>query len=362
MVCLMIGLVQLDILSGVQDYAAVNETVELIAFFKKPHLKGFINGNLRSFLRRKDELETGLGQQPLSIRSSHPTWMVERWQNQYGLATAEKICIANNHQPEIRVVLNPAFDREKIEADLAGSHEIVARHPEGFTLNNPAGLFDTKWAKAGAFLVQDHSSQQINRLIDPLPKSRVLDACAAPGGKLFHMEWQFKDDIDQLVALEISEQRLERLKANRKSFRSHALLARMDATVPALSAGFDLILVDAPCSSTGTIQKHPELKWQRNEKDIYQNQQNQLSILTGLEGLVKVAGHLLYVTCSLEKEENQDVIGKFLDKHAHTFRLVPFSTGQIEKEYLSPEGFYQCLPQESAMGLFAALLQKTSEA
>ncbi|NQU65240.1 MAG: RsmB/NOP family class I SAM-dependent RNA methyltransferase [SAR324 cluster bacterium] len=360
-ICLLLGLVQLDQLSGIQDYAAVNESVELISFFKKPHLKGFINGNLRSFLRRKGELELGLEQQPLFVRTSHSEWMVERWKNQYGLAATEKICDANNRQPEVRVVLNPAFDREKIEDDLAEQYDIVGQHPEGFTLNNPAGLFDTKWADAGAFLVQDHSSQQINRLIDPLPKTCVLDACAAPGGKLFHMEWQFGEDIDQLVALEISEQRLHRLKINKYRFKSRVLLVRMDAACPGLTTGFDLILVDAPCSSTGTIQKHPELKWQRSESDILQNQQKQLLILNGLDKIVKVTGHILYVTCSLEKEENQDVIMKFLDKQARTFRHIPFSTEQVDEECLSPEGFYQCFPQKSAMGLFAALLQKTAE-
>jgi 16S rRNA (cytosine967-C5)-methyltransferase len=359
-ICLLLGLAQLDQLTGMHEYAAVNETVELISFFKKNRLKGFINGNLRSFLRRREELNVKLAAQPLPVRSSHPAWMVKRWQNQYGKETTGRICDANNLLPRVRVVLNPAFDRASIEADLKSRYEIDEWHAEGFTPDNPTGLFETHWAEKGALLVQDHSSQQINQLIHGLSKTRVLDACASPGGKLFHMEWRYENDIDQLVALEISEARLERLKANKKRYRSRAQLVRMDATCPALRAYFDLVLVDAPCSATGTIQKHPELKWQRSETDIIQNQQKQLAILNGLSEVVKVDGYLLYMTCSLEKEENQDVIQKFLEKNSHKYNQIPFSPAQADTKNLTPEGFFQLLPQESTMGLFAALLQRTT--
>ncbi len=358
-VCLMVGIAQLDSFSGIHAYAAVNETVNLIVFLKKTRLKGFINGNLRSFQRRKDELESALKQQPLSIRTSHPEWMVKRWQEQYGSAATENMCHENNYLPKVRVVLNPAFDRSAIEADIGTSHEIVARHSEGFTLNQPSGLFDTKWADSGAFLVQDHSSQQINNLIQSLPKTHTLDACASPGGKLFHLEWRFGSEIEKLVALEISEERLERLKSNLGRFRSRALITRMDASRPGFSSLFDLVLIDAPCSGTGTIQKHPELKWQRRIEDILQNQQKQLRILNGIKDVVRDNGHLLYITCSMEKEENQDVISAFLKNNSGVFRPVPFSNHNIDQSLITKEGYFQCRPQETAMGLFAALLQKT---
>ena len=358
LICLLLGLAQLDQLTGMHEYAAVNETVELITFFKKNRLKGFINANLRSFLRRREELMVELKRQPLSVRSSHPAWMVKRWQNHYGKDITSDICQANNLLPKVRVVLNPVCDKASIEADLGSQYEIDERHSEGFTLNNPTGLFESDWAEKGAFLVQDHSSQQINHLIRPLPKTHVLDACASPGGKLFHMEWQYENDIDQLVALEISDARLERLKANKKRYCSRAKLVRMDAACPALKTYFDLVFVDAPCSATGTIQKHPELKWQRSESDIIQNQQKQLSILNGLHEVVKVNGYLLYMTCSLEKEENQGVIQKFLENQSHKYNQIPFSSAQANKNDLTPEGFFQLLPQKSTMGLFAALLQR----
>jgi len=360
-ICLMLGLVQLDLLSGVHDYAAVNETVNLMAFLKKPKLKGFINGNLRSFIRQKDDLVSRFEQQSLAIRTSHPQWMIQRWERQYGSKTTEKICHANNRTPEVRIVLNPAFDRQAIEADLDDQFKIVKQHKGGLTLQHPAGLFNTKWAAEGAFLVQDPSSQQINHLIDTLPKKRVLDACAAPGGKLFHMEWQFNNEIDTLVALDFSEERLTRLVSNWKTYHSRAMIVRMDATRPAFSSRFDLVLVDAPCSATGTIQKHPELKWQRREADLLQNQQKQLSILDGIKEVVQVNGHLLYVTCSMEKEENQNVIEAFLKKNSGTFQQVPFSPIQADQSLLTPEGFFQCLPGEETMGLFAGLLQKTAD-
>lgn len=359
-VCLLLGIAQLDRFSGIHEYAAVNETVNLIVFLKRPRLKGFINGNLRSFQRKKKELETALDKQSLSIRTSHPEWMVKRWQKQYGPDATEKICLNNNRLPKVRIVINPAFDQTAIEADLDVQHNIIARHSEGFTLSQPAGLFDSRWAETGAFLVQDHSSQYINTLIQDLPKARVLDACASPGGKLFHLEWQFSSQIEVLVGLEISDERIKRLKVNRKRFGSQALIVRMDATRPGFSSLFDLALIDAPCSATGTIQKHPELKWQRQLTDIQQNQQRQLEILNGIKNVVKNLGYILYITCSMEKEENQELIQLFLKTNPDTFRQVSLSHEKIDPTLITKEGYFQCLPQETSMGLFAALLQKTS--
>lgn len=358
-VCLMLGLAQLDRFSGIHEYAAVNETVNLISLLKKPRLKGFINGNLRSFQRQKEALDTAFNKQPLFIRSSHPEWMVLRWQAEFGINRAEEICQANNRQPEVKVVVNPAFDRKAIEADLGEQHEIIAQHSDGFTLKNPTGLFDTRWAESGAFLVQDASSQQINSLIRNLPKEKVLDACSSPGGKLFHLEWEFGSEVEILVALEISAERLGRLTSNRDTFKSRAKIVCMDAAQPGFSTPFNLILVDAPCSATGTIQKHPELKWQRRLSDIRHNQTKQLKILDGIKNCVAADGHILYITCSMEKEENQDVVQLFLENNPATFKAVPFSKDDAGLGSITTEGYFQCDPQEKAMGLFAALLQKT---
>lgn len=357
-VCLMLGLTQLQHLTGVQPHAAVNETVELAGFLKKPHLKGFINANLRTFQRSRADLIASLEQQALAIRSSHPAWMVDRWRDQYGCAAAEQLCLDNNRPPQVRIVINPAFDRDQVETELRASHEIITSGG-GLTVTDPAGLFDSEWSASGGFLVQDRSSQLINTLVRPLIKKTVLDACAAPGGKLFHLEWEFGPEIDTLVALDISEKRLRRFKINQERYRSRAATVCMNAAEPGLSKPFDLVLLDAPCSATGTIQKHPELKWQRDPDAFLVNQRRQLSILSGLRSLVKKNGHLLYISCSLEKEENQDVIKQFLSDDNSGFKPVPFAADGEVEPYITQEGYFQLLPGATAMGLFAALLRRT---
>lgn len=358
-ICLMLGLVQLEQEFRVNNYAAVNETVELIAIMGKPFLKGFINANLRAFLRERDGLLQALEQQILEIRTSHQNWMIKRWRKQFGTKMADRICEVNNILPKVQIIVNSRFDKIKIMADLAAlDFEISANHSEGLTIRNPSGLFDTKWAKLGAFLMQDRSSQMVNKLIKFLPKKSVLDACASPGGKLFHLEWQHGSQIQELIAADISRGRLKRLKTNLNRFQSKARLVQMDAAKSALKTMFDLVLVDAPCSSTGTIQKHPELKWDRREVDFLSNQKKQLGLLEGLKRNVKPGGYMLYTTCSLESEENQQVVQKFLEKNSSLFRWIPFCTELIDRKHLTTEGYYQCLPDQEQMGMFSALLQR----
>ncbi|MCP4750271.1 MAG: hypothetical protein GY866_05225 [Proteobacteria bacterium] len=358
-VCLMLGLAQLEPDLRMDEYAAVNETVDLIAAMGKPFLKGFVNANLRSYLRKKDRLLDAFDREKLEVRTSHADWMAKRWREQYGDSATAQICEANNILPRVRVVVNPGFDKSAVKADLnSKGYEMTDCHSEGWTVKNPSGLFETEWEKLGAFLIQDSSSQLINTLIKSLPKRCVLDACAAPGGKLFHMEWSYGAEIEELVALDISKSRIRRLQANREKYASQARIFLMDAAKSALKKQFDLVLVDAPCSSTGTIQKHPEIKWSRRVADFRRNQNVQLALLQELSNNVATGGHLLYITCSLENEENQQVVGKFLKNNHMTFRSIPFESRQIDPKFLTAEGYYQCLPDRDHMGMFAALVRK----
>ncbi len=358
-ICLMIGLSQLEQKSRIDDFAAVFESVNLAPVLKKTFLKGFINANLRSYLRERKELDTSISKQSIDIITSHDKKMVDRWRKYLGNQKTESICRANNRTPIVQLVVNPSFDMDEMCHDLIGlGYEISNRHNDGITILNPMGLFDTKWANQGAFLVQDRSSQNINKLIKDLPKKRVLDACASPGGKLFHLEWGFGENIEMLVGMDITSGRINRLINNWKLFNSRSSILRADAQEVAFKSLFDLILIDVPCSGTGTIRKNPEVKWNRKPTDFIQNQKKQLAILENLCRNVVPTGHLLYVTCSLEREENQLVIENFLSRYHREFRLIPFDQGIFEKEHITLEGYYQCLPTANEMGSFAALLQK----
>jgi len=333
--------------------------VELATLLKKPFLKGFINANLRGFLRDKETLQQSLQQQALTIQTSHEDWMVQQWRQQFGKKKTAEICHANNQPPTISLLLNPAFDGQALKADLKQQEfSIQENAPNSITLDNPTGLFNTTWAQQGAFLVQDLAFQKIPGLLQSIKKTKVLDACAAPGGKLFHLEWSFSSEIEQLVALEPSEKRLQRLRANKDTFKSKAKLYQMDARNITLEEQFDLAVVDAPCSGTGTLRKHPEIKWSRQKSDFIKNQEIQLAILEGVSKNVTPGGHLLYVTCSIEKEENQDVVEIFLKQRHEEFQLIPFSADLLSPEERTQEGYYQCFPSQRTMGAFAALLQK----
>lgn len=356
---LLIGLVQLMHLDKINEYAAVNETVNLLVFFDKKYLKGFVNANLRSFIRKRKSLLELLKKQELSTRTSHPDWMTNRWIKQYGEQVAVKICESNNILPQLQVVSNPSINIDVALAELADKKfNIVDIHSKGFTIQNPAGFFDTPLAQNGSFLVQDRSSQLLNSIVQSLPKKRVLDACASPGGKLFHLEWYNGGEIDELIGFDISKFRIRRLDENKKRLKSKALIVQADARISCLKKLFDLILVDAPCSGTGVIQKHPEIKWDRKIKNFKTNQQSQLDLLNGLKDNIRVGGHILYSTCSLEKEENQMVIERFLADNISDFSLIPIQIETGEDMMIDENGCFQCLPNGKQMGVFAALLKR----
>ncbi len=358
-VCLMLGFAQLEADSKVQAYAAINETVNLLSLLKKPYLKGFINGNLRSFSRQKEQLQVELQNQPLAIQTSHNDEFIARWENHFGIKTTAEICYSNNIQPRVQLVFNPEFDSEKILKGLEDEGYIISDlNSIGLTVANPAGLFSSEWAKQGAFLVQDRSFQRLNKILVDLPKTSVLDVCSAPGGKLIHLEWVFQKEIDLLVGCELNPNRLKRLLENIRHYQSKAQIVLSDALKPPFQQSFDLVLLDAPCSATGTIRKHPEIKWNRTQDDLVNNHKTQLAMLENCSKLVKPGGHLLYITCSLEVEENHDVIRQYNKNQQNAMKIVPLKSTQIESSLLTTEGFYQALPTATQMGCFAALLEK----
>ena len=319
-VCLMMGLSQLDQPQRTDQHAVVNETVELLAYLSRDHLKGFVNANLRTYLRNFDKYRDAVDAQPLEVKTSHPGWMVDRWREQFGEENVRRICNANNTIPSVQIVINPMYSEKDIADDLTSQgFKLEKQTSGGYCITNPVGLFDTSYARKGAFLVQDFSAQQIAKIVEFFPKRHILDACAAPGGKLFHLEWKYGSTIESLTALERFPSRFNRLADNRVLFGSRAKLLLMDAAQPNLSETFDLILVDAPCSATGTIRKHPEVKWNRKLQDIKENQDRQLRILTGISSSVRAGGHIVYTTCSLEREENQEVAELFLERNSVAF-------------------------------------------
>ncbi|MBT4288250.1 MAG: hypothetical protein HOD92_13020 [Deltaproteobacteria bacterium] len=359
-VVLMIGIAQLDQEEKLDDYAVVNETVALMNYLKKPYLKGFINGSLRSYLRTRESLEKSLLNQKLSLQSSHPEWMVQRWEAFYGTEQTRLICHFNNQTPQINLVLNPKFEKEKLlEQFKKANFSYEELDSGGFLIHNPNGLFDSEMYRSGSFLVQDFSAQLINTILKPLSKKRILDACASPGGKLFNLEWTADDQIEKLVGIEISKGRFKRLIENKKRYQSQAEIICQDVlALDEHQNQFECVLLDAPCSATGTIRKHPEIKWSRQLDDFKFNQQKQLQLLNHLKKTVCQNGYLIYSTCSMEPEENQQVIEIFLKENHEQFELIQMDPQNIPTSMITVEGYYQHLPSQQGMGAFAALLKR----
>ncbi len=356
--CILLGLAQLELGERVAEHAAIGETVELMAFMKCPHLKSMTNACLRRFQREQAEFTQGSEEDSLSLRYSHPQWMIKRWINQFGEKVTLEILNSNQTPALTSLVSSPKTTPKQLT---------LALEQQGFELNDSAypvgkklqlaktqGLFETEEFTKGLFFVQDQSSQKVTSLAAGIKKEKCLDACASPGGKLFNMEWTYEGEIKELVGLELDEKRFVRLQANHKRLKSKAKLLQ-GAFRQLDKDDFDLILVDAPCSATGNIRKYPEIKYLRDRKGFLSNQVTQLEILNELKTLVKPEGHILYATCSLEQDENQDVVRIFLEANPN-FEHVKFEAGAE----ILPEGFFQATPNSNQLGAFAALLRRIS--
>ena len=314
---ILIGLYQLKFLR-IPDHAAINETVAGCVALKKPWAKGLINGVLRSFLREQDGIESKVSAE-LGTQSSHPAWLVERlkqdWPQHY-----TDILTANNQPAPLSLRVN--VHQSTVTAYLkALSDTGIQAQPcdfskDGLTLEEAVKVEALPGFATGMCSVQDESAQLAAHLLEAEPGQRILDACAAPGGKTCHILEKYPD-IGHLVALDKEPSRLEKVRSNLERLNLNAELHAADAAD--LSSwwdkqAFQRILLDAPCSATGIIRRHPDIKWLRNKEDISTLAQQQLQLLTTLWPTLAPGGILLYATCSVLKQENEHLVAQFLSQ------------------------------------------------
>ena len=305
--------------------------------------KGLVNGVLRNFLRQRESLLTAVAADDQAAQQ-HPAWWLTRLRRTYPQDWS-RIVAAGNRQPPMSLRVN---QRRLTPAEYAARLE-VAGHPalllgqSGLQLLKPApvdalpGFFD------GLVSVQDAGAQRAAELLDPAAGAYVLDACAAPGGKTAHL--LERTDLD-LLALDIDTARTRRIEENLQRLGLNATIRAADCSaVDQWWDGrlFDAILADVPCSASGVVRRHPDIKWLRREGDIRRFAQMQTAILDALWPLLKPGGKLLYATCSVFPEENSAQIDAFLVRQPRAECL------QIE----------QLLPQEEHDGFYYALLRKT---
>jgi 16S rRNA (cytosine967-C5)-methyltransferase len=322
-VLLRLGLYQLFWLERVPDHAAVNEAVTLARCLGFSAEAGFINALLRGYGREREatrHLLEDLKRTHPGTGWSHPEWLVERWQQRWGPDATTALLTWNNSPASTFARVNTLqadarrlierWREENIEYDF-GRWDWV---PENlvFQLKSHPPLTRMRTFREGWFYVQDPSTLLAVQALDPQPGDAVLDLCAAPGGKTTFIA-QRLDDEGQVVALDASPTRLELLRENCERLGITCVQARL--TGEPLDLVFDRALVDAPCSNTGVMRRRVDLRWRIRPEELARLQATQLDLLDQASARLKPAGRLVYSTCSLEPEENQQVVQGFLTRH-----------------------------------------------
>ena len=309
------------------EHAAVHETVELAA--KKQ--RNIVNAILRAATRERSELLARAAAQPLFVRTSHPQFLVERWRRHFGNEHAEELCKWNNLPAPMYGRINLLkIDRTKF----------LHTYPESRPLPDNSmfvqfNSFPSSALKRGHCYIQDPSTTIACELLDPKPGERILDATAAPGGKTGYIS-QLMENLGIIVACDRDPQRIDTLKENmarlgvgiaqilQHDWRGKRVPPEITSVAP-----FDRILVDAPCSNTGVVRRRVDVKWRLRGTDFLRMQQREIEIVRTLVRLLKPNGLLVYSTCSLEPEENEEVVRRILEsspdlRWAEEGRSLPF--------------------------------------
>ncbi|MGL5741775.1 MAG: 16S rRNA (cytosine(967)-C(5))-methyltransferase RsmB [Legionella sp.] len=318
-VALLIGLYQLHYMHQ-PDYAVVKETVALLENVKKPWAKGLVNAVLRTFCRQQNEILAQLSNDPLFMYGQ-PQWFLEQLQTDCP-DDWKTIAQANDAHPPmtLRVNINKNSVADYLQAlkqaNIAAEAHPIA--PEGITLTSPCDVHQLPGFADGSVSVQDGAAQLAASLLDLKPGLRVLDACCAPGGKTCHI-LETEPHLAACVALDVDPKRLSRVHDNLKRLHLNATLVQGDALTPAQwwdGQPFDRILLDAPCSATGVIRRHSDIKLLRNRQEIVTITKIQHSMLHSLWPLLAKGGILVYATCSVVTAENEQQIAHFVASHS----------------------------------------------
>jgi len=326
---LRLGLYQLFLLKTA-PHAAVHESVELVPGRQRP----IVNGMLRTAIRRQSTLFAQSNVQPLSIRASHPQFLVERWQNHFGAQHAEELCKWNN---------SPAPIYARINQLRINQNEFLVRYPHSQPLPCtldfvPFGVLPTGVISQGHCYIQDPSTAIACQILNPQPGEKILDACSAPGGKTGYIA-QLMQNQGTIVACDRDPERLQTLKENMArlgveivhTFGHDWTRGQLPAEI-ASTAPFHRILFDAPCSNTGVMRRRVDVRWRIQPADFARMQQQQLQMISALAPLLKRNGVLVYSTCSLEPEENEQLVRRVLDgsrdlRLVEEKRSLPFRSG-----------------------------------
>jgi 16S rRNA (cytosine967-C5)-methyltransferase len=367
---LRLGVYQLLYTQKIPESAACNESVNLAKKYGHSASSRFVNGVLRNIARNKNTLtypdENKNLTVFLSVKYSHPEWMVKEWTERFGREFTESLLKSNNEIPEFTVRTNTLKTTREQLADSfnkAGMETSKGRYVENALIIKSPGAFSSlEIFKAGHFQVQDESSMLVGKILDPRPGELVMDVCSAPGGKAAHIA-ELMGNRGAVIARDVHEHKIKLIKEAAGRLGIDIIKTEIyDAskTDEKYRGKADRVLIDAPCTGLGIIRKKPDIKWARNAADKKEITQFQRKILNASSQYVKPGGILVYSTCTIEKEENQDMVKEFIDSN-DDFELEDITPYLPEalKESSFETGVIQLFPNVNNIdGFFIARMRR----
>jgi 16S rRNA (cytosine967-C5)-methyltransferase len=358
LIVLRTGLYQLLFLDKIPAHAAINEAVNLVQKAKKTSAKGLVNAVLRRATRERIELNYRDETEKTAVETSHPRWLIEKWEKQFGKEETKKLAFANNATPNLVFRLTGKSAENTIEIlKKLGTEIVESEIVSGAWKVSGATEMLRLYAAEGKIYFQDEASQLVGRAVNLGERESFLDVCAAPGSKITLISIT-KSRTENLFAGDFYEHRIRSLKENcLKQGAETVKIVRYDAerALPFADESFDAVLVDAPCSGTGTIRHNPEIRYFLKEKDFAPLAEKQLLILKNASKVLKQNGRLIYSTCSLEPEENEAVAERFLAENPEFQRLA----SKVAARFATGDGYARTFPQkDDTDGFFVAVFEK----
>ncbi|MBU2493841.1 MAG: 16S rRNA (cytosine(967)-C(5))-methyltransferase RsmB [Bacteroidetes bacterium] len=363
-----VALYQILFLDKVPEYAAVNEAVDFVKKIQGQKSADLTNAVLRNIIRSKESIRYPKPEDDLigylAAYYSHPTWLVKRWIKQFGEDFTKELLIANNNKPGLTLRVNSLKTNHEEFKSLLKKVDLKfhdgSYNKDFIRLTNLTNIADWEYFAKGYFGINDESTGFACRLLDPKQGMKVLDLCAAPGGKTSYLS-DIMQNTGTIVAVDKFESRLKILESNlkrmgAKNVESQAVDA-FELNIEEEENKFDRVLIDAPCSGLGTLTKKPDIKWKRDLGEIRKLAEIQLRLLKKGASLLKKNGILVYSTCTIEHEENFDVVSQFLNDNLD-FKLIK-ANGLFDENLLDANGCIQTFPHTHLMdGVFAAKIER----
>jgi len=359
---LRLAVFQLKFCDRIPDYAVVSESVELARPLFKGRYAALVNAVLREFLRDGEKISLPPEDDNpaffLAVKHSHPQWLVSRYLKRFGFASAEALLRANNEQAPLTIRARSGNLLRALQAD--GVEASRGRYAEeALVLEQPVRPSGLPGYDQGLFYVQDEAQMLVSRLAAAQPNSTVVDFCAAPGGKVTHLA-ELAGPGSLVVAADVDSGRLKKLRENLERLElTNVRLVAADARQPALIKA-DVVLCDVPCSGTGVLRRKPELRWRVQPQTLRKFSRIQRKIISAAAGCTAGGGVLVYSTCSLEPEENQQIVDWFLSRR-DDFEIEP-ADKFLSPALVSARGCLETFPHQHGIdGVFAARLRRTAK-